>query len=570
MANWRERLRELWNRYQSKRKYIIIGAILVLVLAFAGISFWYGSKPEYVPLYTNLETKDAGDVVNSLKESGVPYELIEDKKGATILVPVTQVHNLRLELASAGLPRGNKGFELFDDSKLGVTEFQNKINYLQALQGELTRTIEHLDSVDKARVHIVLPEDSLYKKNEKPATASILLMLKPETTLTTPEVKGIVNLVSHSVQGLAPENITIVDDKGNILNKNDDDALEQQNAQNLRTLNQIEMTKRVRDHIQQNIQTMLDKTLGEGNAFVRVSVELDFDDRKIDRQTFTPVVDESGIIRSQQDISESYNGESNMPGGPAGMQSNIPGYVAEDRNANAEYERKESTRNYEINEENQKIIASPGSIRRLTVAVLVNDTITELQQEGLLRAVSSAAGINEARGDTISVEPLPFNTDLQDQRAEAARQEQLRKDRILYTEIAAMILLAALLLGGFLMYRWKKRKERQAEIEAKLEAERIAKEEQRRAEEEQRRAEEEQRRAEEAQRLAEIKAVQEAQEAEAEQRAQAVTKDSIPEEPELTEEERQQLKEKQAILKLIDEKPAEVALLIKTWLTTDE
>ncbi|MBQ3452172.1 MAG: flagellar M-ring protein FliF, partial [Selenomonadaceae bacterium] len=436
MANWRERLRELWNRYQNRRKYIIIGVVVVLALAFAGISFWYGSKPEYVPLYTNLETKDAGDVVNSLKEAGVPYELVEDKKGATILVPVTQVHDLRLELASAGLPRGNKGFELFDDSKLGVTEFQNKVNYLQALQGELTRTIEHLGSVDKARVHIVLPEDSLYKKNEKPATASILLMLKPETKLTTPEVKGIVNLVSHSVQGLAPENITIVDEQGNILNKNDDDELEQQNAQNLRTLNQIEMTKKVRDHIQQNIQTMLDKTLGEGNAFVRVSVELDFDDRKIDRQTFTPVVDESGIIRSQQDISESYNGESNIPGGPAGVQSNIPGYVAEDRTANAEYERKESTKNYEINEENQKIIASPGSIRRLTVAVLVNDTITELQQAGLLRAVSSAAGINEERGDTISVEPMPFNTDLLDQKAEEARLEQLRKDRILYTEIA--------------------------------------------------------------------------------------------------------------------------------------
>ena len=562
MANWRERLRELWNRYQSRRKYIIIGAVLVLALAFAGISFWYGSKPEYVPLYTNLETKDAGDVVNSLKESGIPYELIEDKKGATILVPVTQVHDLRLELASAGLPRGNKGFELFDDSKLGVTEFQNKVNYLQALQGELTRTIEHLGSVDKARVHIVLPEDSLYKKNEKPATASILLMLKPETKLTTPEVKGIVNLVSHSVQGLAPENITIVDEQGNILNKNDDDELEQQNAQNLRTLNQIEMTKKVRDHIQQNIQTLLDKTLGEGNAFVRVSVELDFDDRKIDRQTFTPVVDESGIIRSQQDISESYNGESNIPGGPAGVQSNIPGYVAEDRNANAEYERKESTRNYEINEENQKIIASPGTIRRLTVAVLVNDTITELQQEGLLRAVSSAAGINEDRGDTISVEPMPFNTDLLDQKAEEARLEQLRKDRILYTEIAAMILLAALLVGGFLMYRWKKRKERQAEMEAQLEAERKAREEEEKA----RLAEEaEQKRIEAEQRLVEL---QEAQ-AKAEARAQAIEDNEI-EDDNLTEEERRQRDEKQAILKLIDEKPAEVAMLIKTWLIEDE
>ena len=574
MANWRERLRELWNRYDKKRKYAFIGGIIALILAFAGISFWYGSKPEYVPLYTNLETKDAGDVVNSLKESGVPYELIEDKRGATILVPVTQVHNLRLELASAGLPRGNKGFELFDDSKLGVTEFQNKINYLQALQGELTRTIEHLGSVDKARVHIVLPEDSLYKKNEKPATASILLMLKPETKLTVPEVKGIVNLVSHSVQGLAPENITIVDEQGNILNKSDDDEFERQSAMNMRTLSQIEMTKRVRDHIQQNVQTMLDKTLGDGRAFVRVSVELDFDDRKIDRQTFTPVVDESGIIRSQQDISESYNGESNIPGGPAGVQANIPGYVAEDRNANAEYERKESTKNYEINEENQKIVASPGSIRRLTVAVLVSDEISELQQEGLLRAVSSAAGINEERGDTISVELMPFNTDLQDKLAEEARLEQLRKDRILYTEIAAMILLAALLLGGFLMYRWRKRKERQAEIEAKLEAERIAREEEekaRREEEEKiRRTEElEQKRIEAEQKLAEVETRAAAAAAAAGGEGGGEGKEDAEYEN-LTPEERQQLTEKQAILKLIDEKPEEVAWLIKLWLMEDE
>ncbi len=589
MANWRERLRELWNRLDKKRKYAFIGGIVALILAFVGISFWYGSKPEYVPLYTNLETKDAGDVVNSLKETGVPYELIEDKRGATILVPVTQVHDLRLSLASEGLPRGNKGFELFDDSKLGVTEFQNKVNYLQALQGELTRTIEHLDSVEKARVHIVLPEDSLYKKNEKPATASILLMLKPEKKLSPPEVKGIVNLVSHSVQGLAPENITIVDEQGTILNKSDDDEFERQTAQNLRTLSQIEMTKKVRDHIQQNLQTLLDKTLGEGKAFCRVSVELDFDDRKVDRQTFTPVVDESGIIRSQQDISESYNGESNMPGGAAGVQANIPGYVAEERNANAEYERKESTRNYEINEENQKIIASPGSIRRLTVAVLVSDEITELQQEGLLRAVSSAAGINEERGDTISVEPMPFDTTLLDQQAEAARLEQLRKDRIFYTEIAAMILLAALLLGGFLMYRWRKRKERQAALEAKLEAERLAKEEAKRVAEEKRRAEEleqkrieaeelEKRLAEAATRAAALGVAAEGADGIAgAEGVEGITKGggSASEEDEeeddgLTPEERQHNMEKEAILKLIDEKPEEVAWLIKMWLIEDE
>ena len=540
MAAWKERFLELWNRYSKTQRAIAIGAIVAILAAILGISFWYGSKPDMVPLYTNLETKDAGDVVNNLREAGVQYTIEEGRRGTTVYVPATQVHDVRLELASAGLPRGNKGFELFDDSKLGVTEFQNRINYIQALQGELTRTIEQIDAVQKARVHIVLPEDSLYKKNEKPATASIMLMLGRDSQLTSAEVKGIVNLVAHSVQGLTPENITVVDEAGNILNENQSDDANRERESNQRALNQIELTKRVRDSIQQNIQTLLDNSLGRGQAFVRVSVELDFDERKIDRQTFTPVVDESGIIRSQQDVSETYNGRSNMPGGPAGVQGNVPGYVAEDRNANAEYERKESTKNYEVNEENQQIVSSPGAINRLTVAVLVNDTMTQAQQENLMRVVSSAAGINEARGDIISVEPLPFSTEVRDRQAAEEAAEQKRQDRILYMEFGALILFTALLLGGFLMYRRKKQQERAAE-EAAI-----------RAEEEARKAEEaEQRRIEE------------------EQRARDIDEDLIEEEG-LTPQEKQQRDEKQAILKMIDEKPADVAMLIKTWLAEDE
>ena len=533
MADWIARYREIWNRYSGRQRYIIVGSAAAFLLLLLGISFWYGSKPDMVPLYTNLETKDAGDVVNQLKESGVQYSIEESKTGTTIFVPASQVHDARLELATNGLPRGNKGFEIFDDSKLGVTEFQNRINYLQALQGELTRTIEQIDAVQKARVHIVLPEDSLYKQNEKPATASIMLIMKPGAKIEQREIKGIVNLVSHSIQSLQPENVTIVDESGNILNENDSDEMAKEQRMSLQTLNQIEMTRKVRDHLQNNIQTMLDQTLGEGNAFVRVNVELDFDERKTDKQTFTPVVDESGIIRSQQDISEAYNGESNIPGGPAGVEGNIPGYVAEERNANAEYERKESTKNYEINEENQKIVASPGSIRRLTVAVLVNDTITEPQQESLLRTVSSAAGINEDRGDIISVEPLPFSTEMRDRRQaeEAAARE--RQERIFYTEVGAIILLASLIIGGFLMYRRRKRQEREAAEEAI-----------RQAELEQQRLEEEAR--------------------------QAAIEAGRIEEAKLTPEERRQRDEKNAIIKLIDEKPAEVAMLIKQWLSEDD
>lgn len=540
MEAWKERIQELWNRYDKKQRYIFIGVLVAIILGIIGISFWYGSKPDYVPLYTNLETKDAGDVVETLQEAGVQYQITETKRGTTVYVPATQVHDVRLSLATQGLPRGNKGFELFDDSKLGVTEFQNRINYLQAIQGELTRTIEQIDIVQKARVHIVLPEDSLYKKNEKPATASIMLMLKPDEHLDSAEVKGIVNLVSHSVQGLTPENVTLVDEAGNILNEQDDEATLRDQRKNLQTLTQIEMTRKVRDSIQQNIQTMLDNTLGDGNAFVRVSVELDFDARSLDKQTFTPVVDESGIIRSQQDISESYNGQSNTPGGAAGVQGNIPGYVAEDRNANAEYERKESTRNYEVNEENQKVVSSPGSIRRLTVAVLVNDTVTELQQESLLRVVSSAAGINLERGDTVSVEPLPFNMEKRERQLAEDRAEKERRDRILYMEIGALILLAALIAGGLIMYRRKKQQEREAFEEAQ------------RIEEERRRAEEEERRR-----------------IEEEERARAIEADRVPEDS-LTEDERRKIEEKRTVLQLIEQKPADMAMLVKQWLSEDE
>ena len=302
---------------------------------------------------------------------------------------------------------------------------------------------------------------------------------------------------------------------------------------NMQSLHRLEITRKVRDHLQNSIQLMLDHALGEGNAFVRVNVELDFDEKKTDRQTFTPVVDESGIIRSQQDISEAYNGESNIPGGPAGVEGNIPGYVGEERNANAEYERKESTKNYEINEENQKIISTPGSIRRLTVAVLVNDTITEPQQESLLRTVSSAAGINEERGDMISVEPLPFSTELKDRRAAEEAAEKARQERIFYTEVGAIILLASLLIGGFLMYRRRKRQEREA--------------------------------IEEAQRQALL-----AQQREEEEARQAAIEAGRIEEEKMTPEERRQRDEKAAVLKLIDEKPAEVAMLVKQWLSEDD
>ena len=545
MADWKAQYIELWNKTTMRQRQMIIGAAVLVFAAIFGWSYWYGNRPELVPLYTGLETKDAGDVTAKLKEAGVPYEVQEGKDGATILVPKQRVHDARLDLATQGLPRGHKGFELFDDSKLGVTEFQNKVNYLQALQGELTRTIEQIEVIEKARVHIVLPEDSLYKKNEKPATASIMLRLYPEKTLSKKEIRGITNLVAHSIQGLLPENITIVNDRGKILNDPEEDQ-DKAKDESKKTLDQLEMTRKVEERIQVNLQSLLDQALGEGRAFVRVSVELDFDQRLTDKAIYTPVVDDAGIIRSQQDISETYTGNSQVPGGPAGTQSNIPGYVATQGNARADYEKKETTKNYEINEEKSKIVASPGSIRHLNVGVLVNDELTAAQQESIRRSVASAAGIDPRRGDTISVEPVPFSNEVAERKA--AEEQKVKDAEMRQTYIIAGVILLILLIAAAIFFYRRRQAQLAAEAAAAAEA--------------QRRAEEEAaRRAEEARQAAEY----------AEMRRHAIANGKEPPDvpKELTQEEKRAIEEREAVEALINTQPAEAAMLIKSWLSEE-
>lgn len=574
MADWKERYLQLWQKTTKKQRYIGLGVLAAVLLLIFGGSFWYGSKPEMVPLFTNMETKDAGEVAAKLKEAKVAYDIQETKLGTTILVPARNVHSARLDLATQGLPRGHKGFELFDDSKLGVTEFQNKVNYLQALQGELTRTIEQIDVIEKARVHIVLPEDSLYKKHEKPATASIMLKLAPQMKLSKKEIKGIVNLTAHSIQGLTPDNITIVDDTGKILNDPEEENNEGKTFGQL-TKMQLDLTQKVQDRLKNNVQKLLDQALGEGKAFVQVSVELDFDQRQMDKSIFTPVVDESGIIRSQQETSEAYTGTSVNPGGPAGTQSNIPGYVAANNNSNASYEKKESTKNYEINEEKQKIIASPGSIKRLNIAVLVNDTLTQAQQDSIRRTVASAVGVNPDRGDTVSVEPLPFSTELADRQAAEEKAKKEQEEMMLYACIGLVVLIIILCAAAFFWNRRRKRLEAEAEATRQEELQQL----QDSHEEEVARLEadiEEQRRltAEAEAEAARLEAIRTGAipDPDAPESGQSTGGGEIslePEEPEPTEEEKEMQRQWEKVEELLMNKPQEAAALIKTWLSEE-
>ncbi|MDU4959912.1 MAG: flagellar basal-body MS-ring/collar protein FliF [Sporomusaceae bacterium] len=457
MADWKEQSLRLWRNIDKRQRYILGGVAILLFLSILGGSYWWGSRPDMVPLFTNMEAKDAGEVAAKLKEMKVPYEI--GSNGTAILANAGDVYRIRLELASMGLPRGNKGFEIFDQNKFGVTEFQNKVYLLQALQGELSRTIEQMAEVEKARVHIVMPEDSLYKKNEKPATASIMLKLRPDTQLSPEQIRGVVNLVAHSIQGLKPENITVVDNFARVLNG---EETESQPIDPKAKLAFYELTKKVQDGLQKSAQTMLEQVLGPGRAAVRVSVELDFDQRVVDRQIFQPVVDDQGIVRSMQETTEAYQGNSAMPGGTPGVAANIPGYVANNNaNTQSNYDKREVTRNYEINETKEKVVAAPGSIKRLTVSVLVDASLAGAQQDSIARVVSSAVGLNPARGDAIAVELIPFNTDASDRQ----RQEELSAQQDRQRLYAILGGSALLLLLAFLAMRWYARKRKAEELE---------------------------------------------------------------------------------------------------------
>jgi flagellar M-ring protein FliF len=511
MADLKEQSLRLWQNLGKKERYMILGSAILIFAIILAWSFWWGGRPDLVPLFTEMEAKDAGDVSAKLKEMKVPYEI--GGNGNAILVPAKDVYRIRLDLASQGLPRGNKGFEIFEQSKFGATEFQNKVNLVQALQGELARTIEQLSEVEKARVHIVLSEDSLYKKNEKPATASIMLKLRNGTELSKEQVKGIVNLVAHSIQGLKPENITVVDQLAHVLNEeNDANGAAGANT----TISQLEMTKKVQDDLQKNLQSLLEQVLGPNKAAARVNVELSFDQRTVDRQVFEPVVDDKGIIRSSQDINENFKGSSpNAPGGVPGTTSNVPGYVTANA-SQSDYEKKEVTRNYEINETKEKVVATPGSIKRLTVAVLVDASINRAQQDSLLKTVTSAIGVNAARGDTVSVESIAFSTEAADRQRKEELDYENQQKLAFWLKIAAAVLAVLGIL--YVLRRRSLRSEQREEVEAET----------------------------------------------------AATLDSMPiGETELTAQEIQLAEQRKELEKIAKTKPEDVAQLIKVWLSEE-
>ncbi|SEQ66109.1 flagellar M-ring protein FliF [Rosenbergiella nectarea] len=423
----------LWSRVQQsiatlrdQQKVVFIVAAAMSIAVIAALALWARS-PDYRTLYGSLSEVEGGNIVSALTKMNVPYQL--DPHTGAILVPSQQVRELRLRLASQGLPKSSTtGFELLDDEKFGLSQFNEQVNFQRALAGELSRTIETLDPVVTARVHLAIPRPSVFVREKQPPTAAVTLKLQPGRVLDASQINAVVHLVASSVAGMSADNVTVVDQAGELLS-GAGLAAQTQNT------TQLKYTERVEKTVQQRIEQLLRPMLGQHNVRAQVTAEINFDRQEQTDERYQPNSDAAKqAIRSAQRSQSEVN--SQQAEGVPGALSNQPTPPAQ---ANIEGDKKtasqtdtasgikktplqmnnESTVNYELDKTTRHTQLSTGGIKRLSVAVVVNYQQDKEGKEAALSAeqisqitslVKQAMGYSEARGDSVNVVNTPFTT----------------------------------------------------------------------------------------------------------------------------------------------------------------
>lgn len=414
------KIKGAWQGLTPGRRSALVAVILASMLA-AGFLVQWLVKPQYAPLFTNLQQRDAAAVTEKLKEMKVSYRLTGD--GTTIEVPKDQIYQLRLDLASAGVLNSGQGFELFDQSKLGMTDFERNLDYQRALQEELRRTIVTLDEVEDARVHLVIPQPSVFLQEQQPPSAAVVLKLKPLARLKPEQVKGIMELIAASVPGLKLENIRVIDMYGNVLSDAVADSANAPLGQKQQT--QMELKRQYERDLEQRLQSMLTQILGPGKAVAMVTADLNFDQQEINQTTWG----KQGALRSEE-IKTEQGTSTGGAGGPAGTTgNNVPGYQAVNP-ANGNYNTSDTVHNYELDKTDTHTVVAPGQVRRLSTAVAVNGPVTPALRTQIQNIVTAAVGFDQARGDQINVEPIPFDNSLQQQMAADMAAQQQRQQRL--------------------------------------------------------------------------------------------------------------------------------------------
>lgn len=389
-------LLNIFNRFSIQQKFIfglaavVSAAILVTILIFM-------NEPNYSVLFSGLSQEDASKVVQFLQSKKIDYEL--DESGNTIKVDKAKVYETRLALAGEGIPNsGIVGYEIFDKSTIGMSEFMQKLSFKRALEGELAKTIRQQDGVEGVRVHIVIPQKSVFRDEEKKPTASVVLKLRNNYEISQSKINAIVNLVSSSVEGLEPSKVALLDTKGELLSKQAED-----NSITAIGSKRYEIKQSVEKYLASKAQSILDDVLGKGNAIVKINADLNFDQVEKTMESYDP---DSQVAISEQTIKSENTGKS--LGDSTGQSS------------------QNSTINYELSKTVERVVQGSGNIVKLSVAAVINNiqvqkkvgdslqTVsmprTEEQLTKLENIIKNAVGVDPSRNDQFSIVNIPFET----------------------------------------------------------------------------------------------------------------------------------------------------------------
>jgi len=400
---------EVWGRVSFTQR-MVVGILSLLSLAILFGFFYWMSQPNFKVLYSKLTAEDTNRVVKILEADKIPYELANG--GNSILVPEDDVYPVRIKIAGEGNLVGTGiGFEIFDEIKVGQTDFVQQINYQRALQGELARTIGEFPNIESVRVHLVIPKRSLFIEEQQKPSASIMLRLVDKSRkMQDKEVAGIVNLLSMAVEGLDRSRISITDSLGKPLFFPDEDGM------TALTTTQRDHKLRVERDLERRVNELLFPVLGPGKVIAKINADLDFSQRTIRRELYDP---DSAVMRSQQTSEENTIGRANIESGSPDV--NFRGDGIGGALTSQEGTRETRATNYEINKEEHSIVSQVGAISRLTVAVILDGSyIQNAEGESVYTArtpeevanikilVANAVGIDLKRGDSIEVSTVPF------------------------------------------------------------------------------------------------------------------------------------------------------------------
>lgn len=409
-------VKEFFKSLSGPRKAALVFTGFFVVLSFTALFFWAG-ETAYEVLGTNFTTEDSTNVMRFLREKKIPFKVEND--GKTIKVPPEAIYDLRLELATVGLPQASVvGYEVFDKQSFGTTSFVQKLNKKRALEGELMRTINNLKGVKRSRVHLALPDKAAFEEDQKRATASVVLDLDPGTSISEKQITGISRLISSAIEGMEIGDVNIVDSNGKMLSKNSTDPLAQHTA------SMLDIQQKKEAEYEKRVQEILGKVVGEGKVVAKVSLDLDFTQQS---ETQTQFDSEGSAVKSEQKESHVMDGSRPLPMGAPGAASNTPGPGQATPEVRSNTQKVFETKNYAVPERVTRSTKPVGSVKKMSVAVLldgvyIKDPNAKAGEEAPMvyqkwsdeklnefRAIAaSAVGVDLKRGDTLEVKNIEF------------------------------------------------------------------------------------------------------------------------------------------------------------------